>query len=61
MPKTEHGKQYNREYVKEFQRQFVLKVNRNTDPDMIAWLESQDSIQTYLKELIRRDMETSTK
>lgn len=61
MPKTEHGKQYNREYVKEYQRQFVLKVNRNTDPDMIAWLESQDSIQTYLKELIRRDMETSTK
>ena len=60
MGKTEHGKQYNLEYVKKFQRQFILKVNRNTEPDMVAWLESQDSIQTYIKSLIRKDMEART-
>lgn len=49
--------QYNIDYIKANQRQFMLKVNRNIDPDMIAWLESKDNVQAYLKELIRADME----
>ena len=56
MGKTEHGKQYNADYVKKYQRQFMLKVNRNTDPEMVAWLESQENVQSYLKGLIRQDM-----
>ena len=49
--------QYNIDYIKANQRQFMLKVNRNIDPDMVAWLESKDNVQAYLKELIRADME----
>lgn len=48
---------YDKGYIKENQRQFMLKVNRIHDADMVTWLESQSSIQTYLKNLIREDME----
>lgn len=57
MPQSESRRQYNLDYVKQFQRQFMLKVNRNTDPEMVAWLESQENVQAYLKQLIREDME----
>ena len=52
--------QYDNEYEKMNQRQFKLKVNRIHDSDMIDWLESKPAIQTYLKELIRADMEKSS-
>lgn len=51
--------QYNIDYVRTYQRQFMLKVNRKTDPDMVAWLESKESVQAYLKDLIRTDMDRS--
>lgn len=57
MPQSESRRQYNLDYVKQFQRQFMLKVNRNTDPEMVAWMESQENVQAYLKQLIREDME----
>lgn len=52
--------QYDNEYVKKNQRQFMLKVNRIHEPDLVDWLESKPAIQTYLKELIRADMEKSS-
>ena len=33
-----------------------LRLNRNTDADIIEWLDGQDSVNGYLKELIRKDM-----
>ncbi len=48
---------YDNEYIKKNQRQFMLKVNRIHEPEIIEWLESKDSVQTYLKELIRKDMQ----
>lgn len=56
MPDIEKRKAYNIEYIKNFQRQFMLKVNRKTEPEMVEWLESQESVQTYLKKLILEDM-----
>jgi hypothetical protein len=38
-------------------RFYGLKLSRNTDRNMIEWLSSKESIQGYLKELIRADME----
>lgn len=61
MGKTEHAKQYDMEYIKQYQRQFMLKVNRKTESDLLEWLESRDSFQTYVKNLIRKDMEANTK
>ena len=53
-------KEYLAEYVKKNQRQFMLKVNRIHEPEMVEWLESKDSIQAYLKELIRKDMKANS-
>ena len=48
---------YNTSYVKANIRQFMLKVNRKLDPEMVDFLESKDNVQAYLKELIKADME----
>ena len=54
---TENQKAYNAKYIKENQRQFMLKVNKLLDPEMVTWLESKENMQQYLKQLIRDDME----
>lgn len=38
-------------------RFYGLKLSKSTDSKLIEWLDSQPSIQGYLKELIRQDME----
>lgn len=38
---------------------FSLKMNRNTDSDIIEWLASKGNKQGYLKDLIRADIEKS--
>ena len=58
-PTSEKRVQYETQYIRENQRQFMLKVNRKIDPDMIDWLESKENVQSYLKDLIRKDMESS--
>ena len=35
---------------------FAIKLNRKTDADLVAKLESVGSVQGYLKELIRKDI-----
>lgn len=37
-------------------RFYGLKLSRTTDADIISQLDRQESIQGYIKELIRRDM-----
>ena len=61
MPDIEKRKAYNIEYIRNYQRQFMLKVNRKTEPEMVEWLESQESVQTYLKQLIQEDMKRKKK
>ena len=61
MPDIEKRKAYNIEYIRNYQRQFMLKVNRKTEPEMVEWLESQESVQTYLKQLIQEDMSRKKK
>ena len=34
----------------------TLKLNKNTDSDILEKLDSVDNIQGYLKELIRKDI-----
>ncbi len=47
---------YDSQYVKQFKRQFMLKVSRIYDADIVEWLEAKDNLQTYLKDLIRKDI-----
>lgn len=38
-------------------RRVLLSLNTETESAMIAFMESQPSMQGYLKELIRKDMQ----
>ena len=53
---TEAAKAAKAKYDAKTARYFSLKLNRNTDKDIIETLEQQESIQAYLKRLIREDM-----
>ena len=44
-------------WLKENVRYFSLKLMRSTDEELIAKLEEQESIQGYIKDLIRKDVE----
>lgn len=48
-------------YRKTTTKTMGLTLNRNTDADMIDWLESQPNRAAYLKQLIREDMERNKK
>ncbi len=45
-----------RKYSKETLREFTLRLNRNTQPDMIEWLEQQPNKRAYICNLIAEDM-----
>lgn len=53
---TESAKAAKARYDAKTARYFSLKLNRNTDGEIIEHLEHQESIQAYLKRLIREDM-----
>ena len=41
-------------------KQYHLKLNLNTDADIIEWLNQQPSVQGYIKQLIREDIWRAT-
>lgn len=45
------------EYNKENTVQVALRLNKNTDADVIRWLNAQKNKQGYIKELIRQDID----
>ena len=52
MPDSEARKRWTRENT----TRIVMKLNNHTDQDIIARLKEQESIQGYIKRLIRQDM-----
>ena len=42
-------------------RKYGLKLNKKTDADLIAMLDSQENKMGYLKQLIREDIERNKK
>ena len=54
---TEAKRQANRRYDDKNTRQYHLKLNLKTDADIIEHLSKQSSMQGYLKDLIRADIE----
>jgi len=43
-------------YDQKTARRIMLKLNKNTDADVIEKLESESSMQGYIKRLIREDI-----
>ena len=48
---------YKTAWDRENTKQYKLKLNKNTDADLITWLDSIENKQSYLKDLIRADIE----
>ena len=56
MARTEALKKAQDKYSQKV-KQVILKFNTETEADLVEHLQKQDRIQTYIKELIRKDME----
>lgn len=59
MAATEAQKKANKKYDAKTARYFSMKLNQKTDEILIARLDSIGSVQTYVKELIRKDIENN--
>lgn len=57
MKTTEAQARASKKYQEKNTRLMTIRLNLNTDADIIAKLESVESKQGYIKELIRKDME----
>ena len=49
-------KDYDLTYLKTQCRRIVVLLNKNKDADIIEHLQSKESMNAYLKDLIRKDM-----
>ena len=56
MARTEALKKAQDKYSQKV-KQVILKFNIETEPDLLEHLQKQDRIQTYIKALIKQDME----
>ena len=56
MARTEALKKAQDKYSQKV-KQVILKFNTETEADLVEHLQKQDRIQTYIKALIRQDME----
>lgn len=52
LPETIRKAQKEKAYI----RRYGLKYNIHTDADIIEWLSRKESIQGYIKQLIRADI-----
>lgn len=51
-----HRLEHNIEYQKENCKQFALKLNINTDSDIIEFMKNLDNKQGFIKELLRNEI-----
>lgn len=51
----------NMDYDRKNTKLIGMKLNRNTDADILTFLEKQENVQGYLKRLIREDMKKTGK
>lgn len=58
---TESAKAAKAKYDARTARYISLKLNRNTDRELIEQLDKQESIQGYLKRLIQEDIKRQAK
>lgn len=47
---------YRTTYVKEYYRQFNVKLSKTRHDDVIRWMEAQDNLVQYITDLVRKDL-----
>lgn len=58
MPKTSEAQiRAVQNYKKKHQKQIIFEVNRDTEADILARLEAVPKRMTYIKDLIRKDIQ----
>ena len=50
---------YKKELSHNLYKRFEIKVRKDTETDIIEHLSSKPSVQAYIKELIRKDIESN--
>lgn len=53
--------QYQKEYEKRTVKQYKYELNKNTDADIIAFLETVDNKQGLIKKLLREEIQKNLK
>lgn len=53
--------QYQKDYLKKTIKQIKFGLNRNTDADIIEFLNGVDNVQGLLKRLLREEMKKNSK
>ena len=51
---------YNNAYNRSNYRSFSVRFNNSSEKEVIAWLESRESVKGYIEQLIREDMAKQT-
>lgn len=51
-----HFRQYQTEFNKKRYRMYGIRMLNEADSDLIKWLDSQENLNLYLKDLIAKDM-----
>ena len=59
MSYTKRNIKYIYEYNRKTYKAYSLRINKNKDADIIEFLKHKESVNNYLIELIRRDMEVN--
>ncbi len=49
--------EYNNTYNRENYRSFSIRYSKNNEKKLISWLEKQESIKSYITDLVLADME----
>lgn len=52
----QHKNQYNNQYKKKTYKEYMLRLNKNTDADIIEKIENVESKRNYIIDLIRKDI-----
>lgn len=43
-------------YIKEHTRRYTISCNNKTDRDIIEFLEKQENVTAYIKDLVRKEI-----
>lgn len=57
----QHKLQYNNNYNRTNYHSFSIRFNINNEADVIEWLESKESLKSYINSLITADMKKQAK
>lgn len=61
MAVSEAQKRATAKYIKHNVKRYVVQLNKNTDEDLVCFMESIDNVNGFSKDCIRKAMEESKK